>query len=81
MRTVLIALLMVVTVGTANAYFRCNTTKCKEARLADREERLAKVIATTHKEDVKNKAEVELETTISEIKRIDEAKSATAHNH
>lgn len=66
-KTVILLALSLITVSGAQAYFRSNTDAANKARLADKQARLTKEIASTKSSDAKNKAEIELGTTISEI--------------
>ena len=78
MKKIFVLALMFATMGASQAYFRCNTMKCKEARMADKQERLANQIASADSSSEKQKAEIELATLIEEMKEMGVQPSSTA---
>jgi hypothetical protein len=78
MKKLALGILLIIATGSANAHFRCNTERCKQARLADKQNRLERIIASTNKKELKEKSEIELETVISELERMDQKQTSTA---
>lgn len=75
-------LLITLTANSAQAYFRCNTTKCEQAMLRDREERVEKKLASAKTSEQKSELSEEIEAIQYEAKRLEEKSrtSATATN-
>lgn len=73
-------LLLAIGAGSADAYFRCNTTKCQQAMLEDKEARLENKLASAQTDSQKSELKEEIEAIQFEAKRLEEKSSATARN-
>lgn len=76
---VLVTLVLGISSVSAEGYFRCNTAKCKEARLADKQARLEKELVLANNQESKKEINDEIANIKYEMDRLDVQRSSTAH--
>lgn len=78
MRFLSLVVLAALTLQPSHAYFRCNTVKCKQMRLQDKQARLQaqKKEATTASE--KANIQEEIDEVLSEVNRLEAKTQSTA---